>query len=111
MEPRRSWGSSAFGQDGILSRHRSKLPTTLADRGNTPADVQPAVFLKEMEKVIAVGDPAGDDLFFSLIISNGEGNLHRFIGRVLLGKVDEVYLEGCLFLSLSLHSHSFFPRP
>ncbi len=53
-----------------------------------------------MEKVIAVGNFAGDDLFFSLIIGNGEGNLHRFIGRVLLGKVDEFYVEGCLLLSL-----------
>jgi hypothetical protein len=80
-----------------LSRHRSTLGTTLADRGNTPADVQPTVFLKEMEmeKVIAVGDLTGDDLFFSLIIGNGEGNLHRFIGRVLLGKVDEFYVVAC----------------
>src|SRR5258707_13714949 len=64
-----------------------------------------------MEKVIAVGDLAGDDLFFSLIICNGEGNLHRFIGRVLLGKVDEFYVEGCLLLSLSLHRHCFFLFP
>src|SRR5712672_2316614 len=107
LEPRNSWGSSTFSQASILSRHRSTLRTTLADRGNTPADVQPAVFLKEMEKVIAVGNLAGDDLFFSLIIGNGEGNLHRFIGRVLLGKVDEFYVEGCLLLSLSLHRHCF----
>jgi hypothetical protein len=47
---------------------------------------------------------------FPSIIGNGEGNLHQFIGRVLLGKVDEFYVEGCLFLSLSLHN-DFFPGP
>ena len=94
----------------ILSWRRSTLPTPLADRGNTPSDVQPTVFLKEVEKVIAVGDLARDDLFFPLIISNREGKLHRLIGRILFGKVDEFYVEGCWFLSLSLHS-DLFPRP
>ena len=46
---------------------------------------------------------------FPLIIGNREGNLHRLIGRVLLGKVDEFYVEGGLLLSL--HRHSFLPRP
>ena len=62
-----------------------------------------------MEKVITVGNLAGDDLFFALIIGNGEGNLHRFIGRVLLGKVDEFYVEGCLLLSLEFAEALFFP--
>ena len=62
-----------------------------------------------MEKVIAVGDLSGDDLFFPLIIGNGEGNLHRFIGRVLLGKVDEFYVES--FLLLRLQWHIVSPRP
>ena len=64
-----------------------------------------------MEKVIAIGHLAGDDLFFSLIIGNGEGDLHRFIGRILLGEVDEFYVEGCLLLSWSLQGivFSLFP--
>jgi hypothetical protein len=33
-----------------------------------------------MEKVIAIGNLAGDDLFLSLIIGDREGNLHRLIG-------------------------------
>src|SRR5436853_3048031 len=111
LSSRTSCGSRRFSQDSTLSGHCSTLPATLADRGITAANVQPTVFLKEMEKVIAVGNLAGDDLFFSLIIGNGEGNLHRFIRRVLLGKVDEFYVEGCLLLSLSLQRHCFIPRP
>jgi hypothetical protein len=33
-----------------------------------------------MEKVIAVGNLAGDDFFFSLLIGYGESYLYRLIG-------------------------------
>jgi hypothetical protein len=47
-----------------------------------------------MEEVIAVGHLAGNDLFFPLLIGNGEGDPHRLIGRALFRKVDEFDIEG-----------------
>jgi len=46
------------------------------------------MLLKEAEQVIGVWDLPCDDLLLSLLINDGKGNLHRLVGRVLLGKVD-----------------------
>jgi hypothetical protein len=50
------FGATQSDEPDGSAAHSKRLRTTFADRGNTPADVQPTVFLKEMGKVIAVGD-------------------------------------------------------
>jgi len=69
--------------DAVTGSRESRQPSS---------DVQPAIFLEEMEKVIAIGSLAGDDLFLSLIIGDRESNLHRLIGRILFGKVNQFYV-------------------
>src|SRR5438876_4486493 len=91
-----------------LGRHRPALCTSLANRGNAAADIQPSLLLKQPEQVIAVRDFAGDDLFSALLVSHRKRYLHRLIKRVLFGKVDEFYVES--FLLLSLHCHIGSPR-
>ena len=95
LEPLYLPGSQRAESDYKLCRHRStRRRPALPNRSYSSSDVQPAVFLKEMEKVIAIGNLAGDDLFLSLIIDDRESNLHRLIGRVLFGEVNEFYVEG-----------------
>jgi hypothetical protein len=53
-----------------LCGHNATLRLTLANRRNTPSDVQPAIFLAEAKKVVGVGDFARNDLFFSLLINH-----------------------------------------
>src|SRR6266536_249400 len=81
----------------------------LANGRNTATQIQPALFLAKPEQVIAVRNFAGDDLFFPLLVGYRKGKLHRFIRRVLLGKVDEFYVESLLFWSLQWHSIFLVP--
>src|SRR5881409_483155 len=81
----------------------------LANRRNTATQIQPALLLAKPEQVVAVRNFAGNDLFFPLLVGYRKGKLHRFIRRVLLGKVDELYVERLLFLSLQRHSFFLVP--
>jgi hypothetical protein len=82
--------------DEDIPDHRISLASLSepSSRNSKFDPTMPVVFLKKMEEIVRVGHLAGDDLFFPLIIGNGERNLHRLIRRVLLCKVDEFYVEG-----------------
>src|SRR6266581_6988827 len=107
--PERNWRLRHLRNLKIrLRRHRPALCPSLANRGNAAADIQPSLLLKQPEQVIAVRDFAGDDLFSALLVSHRKRYLNRLIRRVLFGKVDELYVES--FLLLSLHCHIGSPR-
>src|SRR5947208_10726477 len=93
-----------------LGGHGSALSAArLANRRNTAAQIQPALLLANMEQVIAVRNFAGNDLFFPLLVGYRKSKLHRIFRRVLLGKVDEFYVESLLLLSLQRHSFFLVP--
>src|SRR5207302_4933685 len=75
----------------------------LANRSHTAANVQPAILLEYFKQIVGVGNLARDDFFFSLLIRDRECNLHRLIGRILLGEVNEFHVEGFRFLRLYWH--------
>jgi hypothetical protein len=57
-----------------LSWHRPGL-RLLTNVGEARADIQPTVLLKQSEQVIRIGNFAGDDFFFSLLINYRECDL------------------------------------
>src|SRR5437667_6473682 len=90
-------------------RHCTPLCATLTDGRDAASKVEPSLFLAKSEQVVAVRDLSGDDFFFSLLVCHRKSKLHWLIGRVLLGDVDEFYVER--FLLLRLHCHGVFLVP
>src|SRR5579862_4088364 len=90
-------------------RHGAALRSGFTNGGNTTPDIQPSVLLKQAEQIIGVGDLPGDDLFPALIIDHGKSYLHRFVGRILLGEMNEFYVESFLLLRLRWHCFSLVP--
>jgi len=48
------FGATQSDEPDGSAAHSKRLRTTFADRGNTPADVQPTVFLKDSLIVVAL---------------------------------------------------------
>ena len=90
-------------------RHGAALRSGFANGRNTSANIQPSVLLKQAEQIVGVGNFSGDDLFPALIIDHGKSHLHWLLGRILLGEMDEFYVESFLLLRLHWHCFSLVP--